>query len=85
MLDELSQSELPAGGSYLWRIYGRLRARKGGNGFGPLPLDWRDIAAFCDVTGVHLTQWEIETIEALDDVFMAQVEERARSSSESKR
>lgn len=63
---------LPAAGAYLWTAYSRLRRRKGGNGFGPSPLEWTDILAFQAGARFPLLPWEVEIIEAIDDLFMAE-------------
>lgn len=55
---------------YLWRIFKRLRRRKGSNGFGLSPIEWPDIDAFLRHTKLDLTPWEIEVIEELDDLIL---------------
>ncbi len=50
---------LPRALLYLWRIYLRLRRRKAGNGFGPSPIEWPDIAAFVQFARLSLTPFEI--------------------------
>lgn len=70
---------LPPGVGYLWELFVRLDARRGSNGFGPAPISFADIAAFVAITGLPLTAWEIETIEAVDDAYMEAQAEKAKA------
>jgi hypothetical protein len=56
---------------YLWRIFNRLNARRGSNGFGPNAITWADIDAFIKHSKIDLAPWEIEVIEMLDDLYRA--------------
>lgn len=49
-----------------------MRRRKGGSGFGVSPIEWPDIDAFVRQSGVRFAPWEVEIIEALDDLYLAQ-------------
>lgn len=69
---ELACPPFPPELAYLWRTYHRLRRRVGSNGFAPNPISWMDIDAFCRHARMHLTPWEIETIEMLDDINLSQ-------------
>lgn len=55
---------------YLWRIYHRLRNRKGAGLAGPSPWEWPDLDAFVRNSRMPLAPWEVEILEALDDVFL---------------
>lgn len=72
---ELVVPPFPKALGYLWNAYQRIRRRKGG-GMGPSPIEWPDIAAFIDRTGIDLRPWEIEIIEAVDDQFLASFTQR---------
>jgi hypothetical protein len=50
--------------------YYRLRRRKGGNGFGYVPIEWPDIDAFQRNARIEFAPWEVQIIEHLDDIFM---------------
>lgn len=54
---------------HLWRIFHRLSARRGSNGFGINPISWTDVDAFVRHSRVTLAPWEVEIIEMLDDLF----------------
>jgi hypothetical protein len=56
---------------YIWKAFGRLRRRKGSNGFGMGPIEWPDVDAFCRNTKTQYSEWEIELIEMLDDLLLA--------------
>jgi hypothetical protein len=68
---EISLPPYPLSLDYLWSIYSRLRRRKGAGQFGPLPIEWPDIEAFCRIGKISLSPWEIEIIETLDDLYLA--------------
>lgn len=64
---------LPAALAYLWNHFASLHRCRGGNGFGPNPISWSEIKAYCDVTRTALCSWEVEAIRALDDEFLASI------------
>lgn len=56
---------------YLWEAFldlhkGRSYGMNGGN-----PLTWSDIVAWCNLTGIVLSSWEVTTIKALDMAWVA--------------
>jgi hypothetical protein len=53
-----------------------LRRRKAASGFGIPALEWPDIDAFLRNSGISLSPWELEIVEALDDVFLSVKNER---------
>jgi hypothetical protein len=77
---ELVCPPFPPALDYIWQAYWRLARRRGSNGFGPNPISWVEIDAFLRHTRIDLAPWEIEIIEALDDLERA---EHARSQSDS--
>jgi hypothetical protein len=68
---ELECPPFPSALDYLWRSYSRIRRRKA-NGFSISPIEWPDIDAFVRNARFPLTQWEVEIIEMLDDLFLEQ-------------
>lgn len=70
--EALALPPFPQALRYIWVAFWRLRRRKGGSGFGPSPIEWADIDAFLRHTRLPLVPWEIEMIETLDDLYMAQ-------------
>jgi hypothetical protein len=75
-------SPLPKALAYLWRVYLRIRRRKGSSGFGKQPLEWSDIDAFLRLTATSLAPWEIELLEDLDDLFLVDYTNRQIGSEE---
>ena len=63
--------------AYLWRAFNRLASRRTSNGFGPNPIPWSDIAAYSVLTGFPFAPWEVEVIEELDRVFLAEMSKQA--------
>jgi hypothetical protein len=58
---------------YLWAAFLRLSRRRGSSGFGTAPITWEGIDGFLRLSGMTLAPWEIEVIEALDDLWRKQV------------
>ena len=61
---------LPAALSYLWNHFAMLHRCRGNNGFGPNPISWSEMQAYCYMTGARLAPWEVEAIRLLDDEFL---------------
>lgn len=74
--DQLAVPEMPVALAYLWSAFQRIRSRRGGNGFGPSPITWADIDAYVRLSGVRLAPWEVEIVEALDDVWLREMATR---------
>lgn len=60
---------------YLWRTFQSLHRARGSNGWGPNPISWSDMDAYCRLSGVALDPWEVEAIRAIDDVYFEAVAE----------
>lgn len=57
---------------HLWSAFWRLRNRVNGNGFVAGRIGWGDIDAFCRHARLALAPWEVEIIERLDDLYLAE-------------
>lgn len=79
---ELACPPFPAALDYLWRVFHRLRRRKGGNGFSVSPIEWPDIDAFVRNSQTPLSAWEVEVIEDLDDAFLSETAKAGKSEQE---
>lgn len=65
--------EFPKPLLYLWHAYMRMRRRMAPSPLGgPLPLTWTEIGSFERLTGAHLAPWEVELVEALDDLYLVE-------------
>lgn len=62
--------KLPPGAVHLWNAFIQLSNARGGNGYGPNPIPYTEIDAFCRLTETALDPWEIEAIRALDDAYL---------------
>jgi hypothetical protein len=75
---ELACPPMPEALEYIWRAFLRLHARRGSNGFAINPISWPDIDAFVRHSGMKFAPWEVELLEALDDLFrQSQVKPKA--------
>lgn len=63
--EKLKGPDLPPAVQHVWNTYVRFSRRRGDSGF------WGELDAFCRLTGMTLQRWEVEAIEALDDVYLA--------------
>jgi hypothetical protein len=79
---ELEAPDFPIPLMYLWQAYHRIRRRKGGNGFGVMPLEWPDIDGFNRLTGMAFAPWEVGMIERLDDAFLKAMADNAAKKDE---
>lgn len=70
--------KLPHEMRYLWRTFVSLHRARGSNGWGPSPITWSDLDAYCRLTGVALDPWEVEAIRALDEAFMESAAEQMK-------
>jgi hypothetical protein len=71
--EELRGPPFPSELAYLWKIFGRLSNRRS-MGFAASPIGWADIDAFCRLSQTKLQPWEIEIIEDLDALYLANPE-----------
>ena len=77
---ELACPPLPEALAYIWRAFLRLHNRRP-SAMGVSPISWPDLHAFTATTGFRLAPWEIEMIEQIDDLWLAERARSARSGS----
>ena len=80
-------STLPPIAKQAWEFFLKLNSRRSSNGYGPLPISYTEIKAFCDLEGVQLEQWELYLILEMDNVAMnsfAKSQEKRRKQEEAK-
>lgn len=68
--EQLALPDFPEELNYLWIDFWRLRRRVASTGFGVTPISWEAIDAYCRKTGRNYVPWEVQVIEALDDVWL---------------
>lgn len=80
MPEELANApDMPELVAHVWQFFVRLHKRRGSNGMGENPLLYSEIESWCRLSGISLYQWELDTIEAIDDAYMSeQSEARAK-------
>lgn len=62
---------LPREARYLWTTFVSLHRARTSSGFGPNPITWTEIDAYCRLNGTALDPWEVEAVRALDDTYMS--------------
>jgi hypothetical protein len=74
---ELDTPPIPAWALHIVEWWGELNAARGGNGMGPNPIGWTDLAAWAALTGTEPSPFEVRTLLALDQAWLA-AQSRAR-------
>ena len=73
-LDDIEQSNsdalFPDIASYVWAAFLSLHDGRTYGMSGPNPISYDIIKAWCDLYGVELNPWEIDTIKALDNLWI---------------
>lgn len=54
-----------------------MSARRGGSGFGVNPLSYSEIQAFCELTGETYTEWELDTLAAMDNALLVEASRKS--------
>ncbi|WP_425326598.1 phage tail assembly chaperone [Pseudaminobacter salicylatoxidans] len=77
---ELVTPPFPLALSYVWQAWARIRRRTPAGFNGPNPITIEAIDAFVRRTGLRLDPRDVELIEAIDDLFLAQTAKQASAS-----
>lgn len=81
---ELDTPPIPAWAEHIVDWWAELNAARGGNGMGPNPIGWADLAAWASLTATTPSPFEVRAILALDQAWLAAqsrvVQARARQS-----
>lgn len=62
---------------YLWNVFVKLGRTRGRGGFGPAPITFSEMRAYCQMTGDDLLPWEVEVIRDLDDAYLSSLAQGA--------
>lgn len=73
--EQLDSVSIPEGFEYLWSIFFDLRSGLA-PGFSGAKVTWRDLLDYQEVTGYHLSAWEIEAIRTMDGAIAKWLAER---------
>jgi hypothetical protein len=72
----LQPPPLPAACRHIYRWFQELSFARGGNGFGPNPIRYVDIAAWSELTGSAIRPGEVRAILRLDQVYLTELAKR---------
>lgn len=65
-----SDALFPDAASHIWVAFLELHDGRTYGMSGPNPISYDIIKAWCDLTSVQLSPWEIETIKSLDNLWI---------------
>lgn len=78
-LDEVEQFNsdalFPDIAAHIWSSFLQLHEGRTYGMSGPNPISYDIIKAWCDLTSITLTPWEIETIKSLDNLWIKTIGE----------
>jgi len=72
---ELEPPEFPDVATYVWEIFMHLHSGRTYGMSGANPLTWEGIQAWCNLNGIVLSSWELETVKALDTTWVRTMNE----------
>lgn len=61
---------VPAAGQPLWDAFAQLNRVRPGGFSGPAPISPQDTLAWCQLRGVQLTAWELDTLAEMDAALL---------------
>lgn len=67
----------PDAASHLWATFIQLHDGRTYGMSGPNPISYDIIKAWCDLSGIDLSYWEIEIIKSLDNLWIKTMNEEA--------
>ena len=73
--DILAGPPIPDCASHVWELFLELHKGRTYGMSGPNPLSYGDIAAWCNLTGIALSSWEVGVIKTLDMAWMKAMNE----------
>lgn len=60
-----------AEGMWLFRLWETLHHGRGSNGFGPTPLQFSEVAAYCQLTQIELNHWLLHLLRQIDNLWLS--------------
>ena len=70
-----SDALFPDVAAHIWSSFLELHEGRSYGMSGPNPISYDIIKAWCDLTSITLTPWEIETIKSLDNLWIKTIGE----------
>jgi hypothetical protein len=62
-----------------WEAFWTLNASRGNTGFGPAPLLYSELQAWCSLMGERLDRWEITLFRTLDRAYLEEASKKMDS------
>lgn len=76
-IPDLNGPEMPQVAAYVWHYFLELHKGRTYGMSGPNPLSYGDISAWCNLTGIGLSSWEVGVIKTLDTAWIRAMNEGA--------
>ena len=73
-----SITEPPEPFLYIWHWFFELHGARQAGGFGPNPISYSEIKAWCEAMNIFITPWEIAVIKAMDREYMQSTSENRK-------
>lgn len=77
---KLQIPDFPEEYTHAWEAYRDLAAQRGSNGFGPSPISYSEMEAYCRLTGRVLYSYEVEGITIIDGAYLLAQSNAAKAS-----
>ena len=79
MPEQLRSAECPVEVAYLWHWFLHLSRRRSNNGYGENRISDADVVAWAQLHKIYLMPFEIDAIEAMDDVYMRHQQSKVKT------
>ena len=56
---------------WLFRLWEVLHQGRANNGFGPIPLQFSEVAAYCQMTGIEMNHWLLHILRQIDNHWLS--------------
>jgi len=80
-VEEIEQANadaiFPDAASHIWSTFIELHDGRTYGMSGPNPISYDIIKAWCDLSGISLSPWEVELVKALDSIWLKTISEEA--------
>lgn len=72
------EPQMPEVLKYLWKWFWELDGERD-SGFGPSRIKCRDMQAWSEMTGQHLTTWEVKLLRKIDAAYLQHLGEKNKA------
>lgn len=77
--EKLQTGEVPNVCSHVWNWFLKLHKKRSSNGFSVNPITYTEMQSFFKLHGLVPENWEIELIEALDDIVLDSIAKNTKT------